>query len=222
MSDPMRTLVIWDCDGVLVDSEAISSRLMTEAINAVGWSITYADVRTRFQGESLANMAAVVERQIGRPVGDTWLADFEERRAAAFRDQLTPVPGAADALREVIRLGYPVCVASQARVEKTRLTLGLTGLLECFDIDRLFSSSMVARGKPAPDLFLHAARSCGHAPDACVVIEDGVRGVLAARSAGMRVLGYAGETSGELLAEAGAEGFDDMREVPTRLAGLPG
>jgi beta-phosphoglucomutase-like phosphatase (HAD superfamily) len=211
-------LVIFDCDGVLVDSEAISSRVMTDAINAVGWQISYDEVRARFQGESLAAMSAAVERVIGRPVGPAWLDAFERRRSEAFRAGLTEVRGASAAVDEIRRVGYDVCVASQARVEKTRLTLGLTGLLDRFDAGRLFSSSMVARGKPAPDLFLHAAHACGRPPEACVVVEDGLRGVVAATAAGMRVLAYGAGGDAAALARAGAEVFLDMRELPGRLA----
>lgn len=213
--------MILDCDGVLVDSERISSRILTDSINAVGWAIDFDEARERFQGESLANIVAEVERVSARSLEPAWIEAFQERRSAAFRAELTAVSGAAKAAREIRRLGFTVCLASQASLDKTRLTLGLTGLLEAFESHRLFSSSMVERGKPAPDLFLYAAHRCGYEPATCVVVEDGLRGVVAARAAGMRVLGYAADGDPAVLAEAGAEVFMDMLDLPLLLVGPP-
>ena len=173
----MRGLVIFDCDGVLVDTEPVSGRVLTEMINAAGWPIDYAGVRTRFEGETLANIAAGVQEQIGRPLPRGWVDAFRARRDDAFRAGIAPIDGAADAVRGVRALGLDVCVASQAAVTKMRLTLRLTGLLELFEPQRLFSSTMVARPKPYPDLVLHAAVACGHPPEACTVVEDGLLGV---------------------------------------------
>jgi HAD superfamily hydrolase (TIGR01509 family) len=212
-------LVIFDCDGVLVDTEAISTRLITQAINSAGWPLTEMEARIAFQGESLANIVAAVERQIGRPLPRGWPDEFQEQRSQAFRQLgLKAIDGAAEAVAHLQRRGINVCVASQASLEKTRLTLGLTGLLEMFDARWLFSSAMVKQGKPAPDLFLHAAHVCGHQPASCVVIEDSVVGITGARAAGMRALGYAADTDPDALREAGAEVFFEMREVPDRVA----
>jgi HAD superfamily hydrolase (TIGR01509 family) len=126
-----------------------------------------------------------------------WLADFEAKRAAAFKKGLAAIPGVADALSHARNTGMPVCVASQASREKMELTLGLTGLKDYFPTSSLFSSTMVERGKPHPDLFLLAAESMGFEPTRCIVVEDGVPGVQAGQLAGMRVLGYASGSSAD-------------------------
>lgn len=214
-------MVIFDCDGVLVDSESISSRELARSIGEAGLAMKYEDVKSTFKGESLADIAAVVTERLGRELPDGWLEGFQQRRVAAFRSELVAVSGAEVAIKEVASRGLDACVASQASLAKVRLTLGLTGLRSLFADDRLFSSTMVARGKPAPDLFLHAAAAGGHPPDACVVIEDGVGGVTAALAAGMRVLGYAADSDASALERAGAEVFYDMLEVADRVATEP-
>lgn len=212
------TLMIFDCDGVLVDSESISSREMARSINELGLPLTYDEVKRTFKGESLANMQSAVERELGHAVPDGWLEDFQARRAAAFKTEIAAVEHAEELVLAVQAAGLGTCVASQASLEKMHLTLGLTGLRRRFSDDRLFSSAMVKRGKPAPDLFLHAARECGHDPSNCVVIEDGVAGVKAAGLAGMRVFGYAADSDADALAAAGAEIVLDLRELLPMIA----
>jgi HAD superfamily hydrolase (TIGR01509 family) len=211
------TLVIFDCDGVLVDTETISSREMAVSIRRAGLQMDYEEVKATFKGESLANVAAAVEQRLGRALAAGWLDEFQARRAEAFRAGLRPVAGAQAVVEAVIEAGLDACVASQASLAKMHLTLGLTRLRSLFDDERLFSSDMVPRGKPAPDLFLHAAASLGHQPESCVVIEDGVAGVRAARAAGMRVIGYAADSDPAALLNAGAEIVHDMGEVPSLL-----
>jgi HAD superfamily hydrolase (TIGR01509 family) len=210
-------LVIFDCDGVLVDSEPTSNRVLASAISEAGLSITAAEVGESFEAMRLADIAAAVERQLGKPLPEDWIASFEQRRAAEFQKGLDPIPGIAEALARIITAGTRICVASQARREKTELTLDLTGLLEHFEPSALFSSTMVARGKPDPDLFLHAAQAMGAAPASCVVVEDAVPGARAGRLAGMPVLGYAPDGKGERLAHEGAVVFDSMEELPALL-----
>jgi HAD superfamily hydrolase (TIGR01509 family) len=146
-----------------------------------------------------------------------WLAEFEAERAAAFEKEVAAIPGVADLLSQTRARGVPMCVASQARREKTKLTLGLAGLNHFFPASSLFSSTMVERGKPHPDLFLLAAESMGFEPSECVVVEDGVPGVQAGRRAGTRVLGYAPGSSAERLAQAGAHVFRSMADLPPLL-----
>jgi HAD superfamily hydrolase (TIGR01509 family) len=213
-----RGLVIFDCDGVLVDSEPIATRVLAEAIAEVGWPMAESEVQARFRGGTIADIVAAVETHIGTAVPDGWVQGFDRRRDAAFRAGLQPVPGAAEAVRGVRNLGFDVCVASQGRLAKSRLTLGLTGLDALFDPARVFSAYDVERPKPAPDLFLHAARTCGHDPARTVVVEDTRTGVLAARAATMRVLAYAADGDAAALAEAGGEPFGDMRELPALLS----
>lgn len=211
-------LVIFDCDGVLVDSEAISNRIMAEAISAAGVPITYEECRARFVGGSLQRVIDTVEQWRGTPLPAGWKADYESRRNAAFHGELKAVPGAAAAIRAIRASGTPLCVASSGSPEKMDLTLGLTGLKDDFD-GNLFSATMVAYGKPAPDLFLYAAEQMGQVPENCVVVEDSLLGVTAAVAAGMRVLAYTGDAEADALKAAGGQPFDDMAELP-KLIGI--
>jgi HAD superfamily hydrolase (TIGR01509 family) len=210
-------LVIFDCDGVLVDSEPTSNRVMAGAIAEAGLPMTAEEVTGSFAGMRLDEIAAAVEKRLGESLPEGWIEAFEERRAAEFQKGLDPIPGAAGALGRITDAGITICVASQARREKTELTLGLTGLIEHFAPDALFSSRMVPRGKPHPDLFLYAAETMGADPDSCVVVEDGFLGVRAGRLAGMRVLGYSPGGQGERLTREGATVFTSMEELPALL-----
>jgi HAD superfamily hydrolase (TIGR01509 family) len=216
---PTATLVIFDCDGVLIDSEVVAARVLARELTAVGFPLTADDCLARYTGMSMGSVLSRVEEEWGRAPP----ADFMERvRAAdaeAFRAELRPVAGARKVVRELAR---PKCVASSGRLAKMRLTLSLTGLLPFLE-PHLFSAEMVARGKPAPDLFLYAADRMNFAPARCVVVEDSREGVRAAVAAGMRVLGFAGGshcTPGHdaLLRAAGASFvFTRMAELPRLL-----
>jgi HAD superfamily hydrolase (TIGR01509 family) len=129
----------------------------------------------------LADIVASIETRLGKPLPDRWLAQFEERRAEAFRKELKEVSGATHAVTAILASGVSICVASQARFEKSLLTLKLVGLLEYF-VGNIFSASMVERGKPYPDLFLYAAKKMGHAPERCAVVEDTVLGIKSSQS----------------------------------------
>jgi HAD superfamily hydrolase (TIGR01509 family) len=214
-------LVIFDCDGVLVDSERLAVRVESQLLGELGWPLTEDEVLDRFVGRSDAHMIAAIEAQLGRPVPD-FTEQYLARLHAAFEQELTPVDGVVAALDAVDAAPLRSCVASSGTHEKMTRTLGLTGLWDRFD-GRIFSATEVERGKPAPDLFLFAAATMGVHPTACVVVEDSRAGVAAARAAGMRVVGYAGG-----LTPAGwLEGPDtvviaDMAELPgvLGLAGL--
>lgn len=206
-------LAIFDCDGVLVDSEPVSNRVFTEALQAIGLSIGLDEASRTFTGLSMARCIEIVEERLGRPVPEGFVNRLQARTYEAFRAGLSPVEGVTRALD---RIDLPVCVASSGEHEKIRLTLGLTGLLGRFE-GRLFSATEVERGKPHPDLFLLAARSLGARPARCVVVEDSAPGVLAARAAGMTALGYAGGSDGRPLAAAGARVFHAMAELPDLL-----
>ena len=214
----MIRLVIFDCDGVLVDSEAISNRVLAEMLSDEGLPTTLAQARRDFQGLLLAEVAARVEAKLGRPLPAGWLEAYESRRAGAFRRELQPVVGAAATVRGVTAAGIEVCVASQGKLAKTQLTLGLTGLLDLFAPDALFSAESVARPKPFPDLFLHAARAMGCEPSACAVVEDSPSGVAGARAAGMRVIGYAADSDAQALRAAGAQTLGSLERLPALLA----
>jgi len=208
-------LVIFDCDGVLVDSERLAVRIDVEVLGKLGWVLTEAEVVERFVGRSDAAVAREIEAHLGRTLPGDWLTEFEHLYREAFAAELRPVPGVVEALD---RITLPTCVASSGSHDKMRYTLGLTGLYARF-AGRIFSATEVAHGKPAPDLFLHAAARMGVEPAACAVVEDSRFGVQAARAAGMRVLGYAGGlTPAERLAGPGTVVFRDMRELPELLA----
>ena len=213
VSEPIE-LVIFDCDGVLVDSERIAVRIDALVLEQLGWSLTEAEIVERFVGRSAESFVAQIEAKIGRPLPSDWEDGFEPLYRQALARELTPVDGIVEVLDAI---ALPTCVASSGTHEKMRFTLGLTGLYERF-AGRIFSASEVARGKPDPDLFLYAAEQMGVAPAACVVIEDSAPGVRAAHAAGMRVLGYAGGvTPASLLREHATVIFDDMRLLPALL-----
>jgi HAD superfamily hydrolase (TIGR01509 family) len=211
-------LVIFDCDGVLVDSEPISNRVLAEALTAEGLPTTLQDALAEYKGLLLSDTVAHAEAKLGRALPDGWVAGFERDRNEAFRRELAPVPGAAAAVERLSAAGLAVCVTSQGKLEKTRLTLGLTGLRDLFAPGALFSAYSVARGKPHPDLFLHAAAVMGvEQPSRCVVVEDTPSGVTAAVSAGMRALGYAADGDATALRKAGAEVFGSLARLPALL-----
>ena len=209
-------LVIFDCDGVLVDSEPIANRVLVDALTDVGYAITVAQAVEKFVGRSMASVMARVETELGRPLPEGFLDQVQKRTFAAFRSELMPMPGVAEAID---RIAVPVCVASSGLPEKIALSLSLTGLADRFD-GHLFSASMVSRGKPAPDLFLFAADRMGAPSERTLVIEDSVPGIQAAQAAGMNVLGFTGgghmeQASIARLRDTGAALFDDMAVLPT-------
>jgi HAD superfamily hydrolase (TIGR01509 family) len=202
-------LVIFDCDGVLVDSDRISLRIQAERITALGMPTTYEDCVRDFLGLGRPGTVRVLEERLGGPLPEGWEDDLEAAVRAAFRRELRPVDGIVAALEEI---DVPTCVASSGSQDKMRLTLGLTGLRERFE-GRIFSADEVDRGKPAPDLFLHAAARMGAAPEDCVVVEDSPFGCAAAGAAGMRALAYAPDDDGAALAGEGATVFTSMTEL---------
>jgi HAD superfamily hydrolase (TIGR01509 family) len=207
-------LVIFDCDGVLVDSERIAVRVSATGLTALGWPMTEADVLDRFVGRSDEFIRGEVAGRLGADVADGWQIEFQRRYREAFATELKAVDGVVEALDAIT---IPTCVASSGTHEKIRYSLGLVGLLDRF-VGRIFGGSDVTRPKPAPDLFLHAAAHLGVAPADCAVIEDSPAGIEAARAAGMRAFGYAGGlTPADRLAGADTVVFDDMRELPRLL-----
>ena len=208
-------LVIFDCDGVLVDSERIGVRLDVRALGALGWPLSEAEVIDRFVGRSEAFMIAEIESELGRRLPAGWEESFKDLYRDAFEAELEPVDGVVAALDTI---AAPTCVASSSSHERLRHTLGLTGLLERFE-GRIFSAEEVENGKPAPDLFLHAAASLGADPARCAVVEDSRHGVEAARAAGMQAFAYAGGvTSAERLRGPATTVFESMSELPGLLA----
>lgn len=205
-------LVIFDCDGVLVDSERLSVRVEVQLLGELGWPISEDEVIERFVGRSDAHMLAVIEAQLGRPVPE-FMTQYRERLFAAFDRELTSVPGVAEALDRIESLGLRTCVASSGTHDKMARTLGRTGLFERFD-GRIYSATQVTHGKPAPDLFLFAADSMSVDPSRCIVVEDSRYGVEAARAAGMRAVGFAGGlTPADWLEGPGTVVIEDMAQL---------
>ncbi|MEU5724998.1 HAD family hydrolase [Micromonospora sp. NPDC047738] len=207
-------LVIFDCDGVLVDSERIAVRVNIALGAELGWPLTEAEIIERFIGRSSTSIGEQIAARLGQGVAATWADRFDLAHRQAVDAGLTPVDGIHEALDEIT---LPTCVASSGTHEKMRHTLGRTGLYPRFE-GRIFSATEVAHGKPAPDLFLHAAAMMGVSPAACVVVEDSQYGVQAARAAGMRCFGYAGGlTPARRLEGPDTVVFDDMRKLPALL-----
>ncbi|MFF0431525.1 HAD family hydrolase [Streptomyces sp. NPDC004327] len=209
-------LVIFDCDGVLVDSERIAARVQVALGAELGWPLTEEEVVDRFIGRSHAAIREQVAARLGEETAAIWSERFEQRHREAVDADLAAVDGLPEALAAIT---LPTCVASSGSHDKMRHALGRTGLYDHF-AGRIHSATEVSRGKPAPDLFLHAARSMGVDPAACAVVEDSRPGVEAARAAGMRAFGYAGGlTPAERLAGPGTTVFHDMRELPALILG---
>lgn len=211
-------LVIFDCDGVLVDSEPIAARLTAESVSELGWEMSAELAKSEFLGDTFSNIIRRVEERIGRRVPADWPARSQAKLLAALERELTPVAGVKSAIEALLAAGATLAVGSQGSHEKMQLTLGVTGLLPFFE-GRIFSASQVKSPKPAPDLFLLAASTLGFAPSQSVVVEDSTRGVKAALAAGMRILGYTASVGREAIVAAGAEPVDDLAQVP-KLLGL--
>jgi HAD superfamily hydrolase (TIGR01509 family) len=208
-SATVAELVIFDCDGVLVDSDRISLRIQAEWISALGLPMTYEDCVRDFLGLGMGPTLQIVAERLGRAVPEGWEAELAAAVHEAFARELRPVPGIVEALDEI---GSPTCIASSGSHRKMRLTLGLTGLWDRF-AGRIFSADEVERGKPAPDLFLHAASRMAAPPERCVVVEDSPFGVAAANAAGMIALGFAALTPSSRLGGADAT-FASMADLP--------
>jgi len=213
-------LVIFDCDGVLVDSEVISCRVHAEVLTRHGYPISAEEVRERFLGRTARDATQTVERELGRPLAQAYELERRTALIAALADGCEAIPHLEDALDSIL---VPMCVASSAAHEKIFTTLSRTGLYDRF-APNIFSGSQVAHGKPAPDLFLFAAKQMAAIPERCLVIEDSVHGVAGALAAGMTVLGFHGGShcragDEQALRAAGAVAtFDDMRRLPDLIA----
>lgn len=215
------TLLIFDCDGVLVDSETIANEVLAETLTALGRPMTAAESMRTQIGRALSDILRETSDIVGRRMPDSIGADMNERLFARFRRELRAIDGVANALA---CLPHRRCLASSSRPERIDLALLVTGLDHLFD--RRFSAVQVAHGKPAPDLFLLAAREMGAEPAGAIVIEDSASGVVGARAAGMRVIGFvggghAGPDLARRLSDTGAHRvIAHMRDLPATVAAL--
>lgn len=209
-------LVIFDCDGVLVDSEPLTSRAMQRALAGHGLRLELDEIRARFHGVSNAQVHDTVLRHWGVQLPDDVESLIEEAERVAVEDGLLAIPGVADAVRAVAAAGIAICVGSNGSPDAIAQRLRLTGLYPWFE-GRLFSAAMVARGKPHPDVFLLAAETMQISPPECVVVEDSDAGVQAALAAGMRVLVYVANPASNVGGSTEAEQFTDMASLPVLL-----
>lgn len=213
-------LVIFDNDGVLVDSEPLANRVLAGLLTQHGYPISPEQCVHRFMGRTLSTVRTAVEGETGKPIPSDFESAYYDLLFEEFRRSLRPVTGIDAVLTALERHGTPICVASSARHEKIRMSLSVAGLAHHFG-DRVFSAQDVRRGKPAPDLFLHAAANCGVEPERCLVIEDSPPGIRAAKAAGMVAVGYVGLLPAEHLADAGADVVvDSMHSLLDAMAQL--
>ena len=225
-----RSLVIFDCDGVLVDSERLTVEIEARYLAEIGWPLSPDDIVERFLGRTEDAMVTAIEDQLGRPVPAEWRRRWLADTEAALDESLDAVPGVRDAIDALVLAGYAICVGSSGRPEKIERNLSTTGLLTRFEVDgatgpigrthAIFSALEVARGKPEPDLFLLAAQTMGIQPGACVVVEDSRYGVTAALAARMRVIGFSGGLTKAADLAAADLVIADMRELPAAAAAL--
>ena len=212
---PLR-LVIFDCDGVLVDSEAASNRVVAEELTLLGWPMTADESFARFVGSSLPAISAVFEAATGRAAPPRWVEHVTARLADVLGREVEPMPGAADLLRAVTALGLPYRIASNSSHEEMRAKFARTGLTSLVD-GRVHSAFDVGAPKPAPDLFLAAAAAGGAPPDACLVVEDSLPGAAAAAAAGMACIGLDPHGDGSSLRAAGAHPVRALADIPALL-----
>ena len=214
-------LVIFDCDGVLVDSEPLSNTVFARALKREGLDWSVEETMRRLIGRSLKSCVEIIEGQLSRRLPEDFVHQLQDDTLQAFRDApLQAVPGISEAIDAIEAQGIKTCIASSGGFDKMEVSLGVTGLWSRFE-GRIFSSSQVKRGKPYPDLFLHAAIAMNEQPFDCVVVEDSVPGVQAAKAAGMLVVGYTGapHTDRDAMGAAGAFLFNDMKQLPDLVRG---
>jgi HAD superfamily hydrolase (TIGR01509 family) len=222
-ADPMLELVIFDCDGVLLDSEVIFARVLADCLAGAGFpALNLAEAFALGFGKDRNTLSAAVAARFGRPLPPGFIEEMRERSAAIFARELQPVTGIAELLAG---LAVPRCVASNGHHERVRQRLAVAGLLPFFE-PNVFGASQVARGKPAPDLFLFAAARLGALPERCLVVEDSPSGVVAASVAGMTAVGFCGGShcpaghAETLLAAGCARVFSRAAELAAYLAEL--
>ena len=211
-NEEASSLIIFDCDGVLVNSERLVSRIEADHLQSLGLHKSPDEVRRMFKGKTAGEVTAAIAEMIGRPVPLDWVFDWAMLTANIFVHELKAIPGVEAVLRHLASENQPMCVASQSSPARVALSLRVASLDAYFG-QHVYTASMVERPKPAPDLFLFAARKMGVAPERCTVIEDSPVGAIGAHAAGMRVFGYAADENAQALSEAGATVFYSMDDL---------
>ena len=212
--------ILFDCDGVLVDSEPITMRVLRQCLHESGWSLSLAECMALFVGVTVRSKTALIEARTGQPLTDAWMDDFYARRNRALAAELQPIAGAVDAVRALhARLQGRIACASGADRLKVELQLAQVGLADCF-AGRVFSGHEMPRSKPAPDVYLAAAQALALAPACCLVVEDTPTGVQDGVAAGATVWAYVppGADRAALRAAGAHALFDDMAALPALLA----
>lgn len=215
--------VLFDCDGVLVDSELITNGVLRDMLAEQGWHMTLQECMAVFVGKAVMDERARIEAETGKPLTPEWMASFRARRNAALMEHAKPIPHAPEAIAR-IHAAYAgnIACASGADLPKVLMQMGKTGLLPYFE-GRVFSGHDLPRSKPHPDVYLAAAAALGVDPTRCAVVEDTVTGVTAGVAAGAMVFGYAPQGEGQALLAAGAAAvFDSMQALPALLGGVNG
>jgi beta-phosphoglucomutase-like phosphatase (HAD superfamily) len=216
-------LVIFDCDGVLIDSEALCDRVVSAELHVAGWAVSPAECHERFLGLTFSDIQAAAETHLGRPLGIGWVDLVVQRVTAVMAAEAEPIPGAVAALEATVALGLPFRIASNSSREEMAAKFARAGM-DGLVAGRIHSAyDMIAlgkQGKPEPDLFLAAAAAEGVSPERCVVVEDSLAGVRAAVAAGMTCLGFSPEGDGAHLRQAGALPFCSMFGLPDLLRGF--
>jgi HAD superfamily hydrolase (TIGR01509 family) len=211
-------LIIFDCDGVLVDSETLENQIMAQCLTEIGLPLTGEQARKRYIGLSMKAVMDDVGGELGRALPEGWLSTFHARSHARLRSEIVAIAGVFEAIDALEAMGFATAVASSGEHEKMAITLGRTGLYERFK-GRIFSAQDVAHGKPAPDVYLLAANTLGYAPETCFAVEDSPNGARAAVAAGMTTFGYAAQIDPALLVAAGVHHvFFDMADLPDLVA----
>lgn len=204
-------LLIFDCDGVLVDTERIGNQVMQECIRDLGIELNFDDVLLHFKGRSSPDCVQIIKEKFGVTAPQDFIEKFRARSYARYEKETCPIPGIEEALVKL--KDYKKCVASSGTHKKIEINLNKTGLKEHFQ-GNIFSAEDVKNAKPDPELFLYAAEKNGVKPEECIVIEDSVHGVVAAKNAGMKALGFSDLTSPDRLEKAGALPFNSMYQLP--------
>jgi HAD superfamily hydrolase (TIGR01509 family) len=212
-----RQAVIFDCDGVLVDSEYLASRVESELIRALGLTLDIEEVHGLFLGKTVDGVLDAIAARSGRRPDTAWAYNWAFATAHAFKRELQPVAGVRAVIEELRRGGYALAVASQSPLARVRFSLEVTGLDALFG-EQVYVTSMVERPKPAPDVYLLAAARLGVRPADCVVVEDSPAAAAAARGAGMRAVGYAPGKTFDAMRASGAVVIRSMDELPAQLA----
>jgi len=212
LSDASLPALIFDCDGVLVDSEYLASRVESDVTRDLGLTLGVDEAHEMFLGKTVEGVLDAIAARTGTRPSSTWVYNWAFATAHAFMRELKAVDGVGVAVEELRRRGHRMAVASQSPLARVRLSLQVAGLAGQFG-DHIYVASMVARPKPAPDIYLLAAERLGAAPRECIVIEDSPAGAAAAQAAGMRVLGYAPGHAAAAMQPSGARVIRSMHEL---------